>query len=76
MGAWIEIHGNTSGRLFVIVAPYMGAWIEISNWRRWWTGARVSLPTWERGLKFEGPEINIEMAIVAPYMGAWIEIAE
>ena len=34
----------------------------------------VSLPTWERGLKFNGvPPIKINKQ-VAPYMGAWIEI--
>ena len=29
MGAWIEISGAPAGTKFEMVAPYMGAWIEI-----------------------------------------------
>ena len=53
MGAWIEI-----GNIYDIhdihdVAPLVGAWIEIEciialDWT-----ALVSLPLWERGLKFK-----------------------
>ena len=31
MGAWIEILGFSAGSLFLSVAPFMGAWIEIEN---------------------------------------------
>ena len=31
MGAWIEIYGGMSGRdIMALVAPFMGAWIEIT----------------------------------------------
>ena len=36
-----------------VVAPFAGAWIEISGWRRN-SGAGKSLPSRERGLKFSG----------------------
>ena len=76
MGAWIEIShvcGSADSRW---VAPYMGAWIEIvlsgagSRYLRW------SLPTWERGLKFQYFDTIDKNVNVAPYMGAWIEIVE
>ena len=34
----------------------------------------VSLPTWERGLKYADDNPLVNHANVAPYMGAWIEI--
>ena len=55
------------------VAPYMGAWIEIS----YPFGFKLnyeSLPTWERGLKFVACFSMNKRPTVAPYMGAWIEI--
>ena len=30
MGAWIEIYGGLLTSPYMIVAPYMGAWIEIA----------------------------------------------
>ena len=33
-----------------------------------------SLPSWERGLKFEIDKICIRIELVAPLVGAWIEI--
>ena len=56
----------------LLVAPYMGAWIEtgLSDGTQ---GGLWSLPIWERGLKLV-PICFIRLkAIVAPYMGAWIE---
>ena len=58
----------------IAVAPLVGAWIEIllpvrKTQRSW------SLPSWERGLKYQ---INIDASVdlrVAPLVGAWIEIA-
>ena len=52
MGAWIEMLTFTKLALFALVAPFMGAWIEIPvrlcrKLKTW------SLPSWERGLKFE-----------------------
>ena len=34
----------------------------------------MSLPSWERGLKFEIDKICIRIELVAPLVGAWIEI--
>ena len=51
----------------------MGAWIEMfaDDCRAW---LPMSLPTWERGLKFKRTIIKQISVMVAPYMGAWIEI--
>ena len=38
------------------VAPYMGAWIEISNMPAVIDQEEMSLPTWERGLKYTTSE--------------------
>ena len=53
----------------------MGAWIEI------WSTDRIriiqmSLPSWERGLKFIMFAACIICVNVAPLVGAWIEIYE
>ena len=51
MGAWIEIAIYGSCQLITsIVAPLVGAWIEICVWLPFKVPA-VSLPLWERGLK-------------------------
>ena len=52
-GAWIEIHYLTHFNTLIYVAPLAGAWIEIqSDFQRVF---RVeSLPSRERGLKFDG----------------------
>ena len=34
----------------------------------------VSLPSWERGLKFKAEGVRDATNIVAPFVGAWIEI--
>ena len=55
------------------VAPYAGAWIEISRVagiKR----ARESLPTRERGLKLLENYTGHANRAVAPYAGAWIEM--
>ena len=55
-----------------IVAPHMGAWIEIGSESNrnsmYW-----SHPTWVRGLKYVIPP-TLFLVHVAPHMGAWIEI--
>ena len=55
------------------VAPYTGAWIEICR-----GGSKSlacwSLPTRERGLKYNNVTILNRPESVAPYTGAWIEI--
>ena len=56
-----------------IVAPFVGAWIEISSLMRF-IAKYTSLPSWERGLKFTGKNVKSQIVIVAPFVGAWIEM--
>ena len=57
-----------------MVAPPVGAWIEI--YLAYETSSPVrSLPPWERGLKYILEFIIFECIAVAPPVGAWIEIA-
>ena len=51
MGAWIEIQFYLAVRALHLVAPYMGAWIEILTDAMDLQALISSLPTWERGLK-------------------------
>ena len=56
-----------------IVAPFAGAWIEIKV-KGHDGNSLKSLPSRERGLKFQKSYIPVHMTIVAPFAGAWIEI--
>ena len=74
VGAWIEI---TIGQIALAhrgyVAPHVGAWIEMTSGTCHCLQCVMSLPTWERGLKY----VRIDAPIlphVAPHVGAWIEI--
>ena len=61
---------------FPVVAPLVGAWIEMDDTNQALSLLLSSLPLWERGLKFVrilGTDISI---IVAPLVGAWIEMVE
>ena len=51
VGAWIEIQLTGFVRVKDIVAPLVGAWIEIARFSAA-VGCIVSLPSWERGLKY------------------------
>ena len=51
----------------------MGAWIEIVELDKHKVEF-VSLPSWERGLKYIIRELLINQSVVAPLVGAWIEI--
>ena len=56
------------------VAPFTGAWIEISEFKSD-SKSKESLPSRGRGLKF-GTDISVhEIDPVAPFTGAWIEIS-
>ena len=58
------------------VAPFTGAWIEISKRAlKQLTEAR-SHPSRVRGLKFFRVEFLNRQVVVAPFTGAWIEITE
>ena len=58
---------------FTIVAPLVGAWIEIPLIMASPPGS-LSLPSWERGLKFTRTLAFLARVTVAPLVGAWIEI--
>ena len=73
MGAWIETLYPYLNRSDILVAPYVGAWIETSLPRMIFSFVKASHPTWVRGLK---PNIIMYangLFQVAPYVGAWIE---
>ena len=74
MGAWIEILYYPFNTPLSIVAPLVGAWIEIKV-RRMAAGCRkTSLLSWERGLKLTLISGKEYRRTVAPLVGAWIEI--
>ena len=52
MGAWIEISEYQITDRLDKVAPLVGAWIEIYRCLHLY-GVVLSLPLWERGLKYE-----------------------
>ena len=73
VGAWIEIAIIACVALCEYVAPFVGAWIEIGmNFITSWL--IMSLPLWERGLKYEPIFDKDKFELVAPFVGAWIEI--
>ena len=57
----------------LVVAPHVGAWIEIAD-----TGVKTlnaeSHPTWVRGLKLPTTITKTTRYEVAPHVGAWIEM--
>ena len=73
MGAWIEMFCIAYLSYSVPVAPHVGAWIEITICDQA-ALFPLSLPTWERGLKFPTLYLLSSAQDVAPHVGAWIEI--
>ena len=57
----------------IAVAPLVGAWIEIACSISY-LSRHLSLPSWERGLKFSYGNGSFNTIAVAPLVGAWIEI--
>ena len=74
VGAWIEISYIIISPLGALVAPLVGAWIEIKDTLLSPFIDMLSLPSWERGLKFDSTSAAPYIAAVAPLVGAWIEI--
>ena len=74
MGAWIEIILKSSSWKSSLVAPFMGAWIEINKIFSFHNILLMSHPLWVRGLKYQDISVKFKIIIVAPFMGAWIEI--
>ena len=64
-GAWIEIPYYTSGRYVDMVAPFAGAWIEISS-SALITASYASLPSRERGLKYNTMNKNYQSIMSLP----------
>ena len=56
------------------VAPFVGAWIEISD-VRYIVNTPTSLRSSERGLKYKYDGLPVWSEDVAPFVGAWIEIS-
>ena len=57
------------------VAPFTGAWIEITSTARRCTVQPVSHPSRVRGLKYRlWNSSSTEKGRVAPFTGAWIEM--
>ncbi len=74
MGAWIEIAEMLNLDAALLVAPLVGAWIEIvANSKP--KAIDWSLPSWERGLKYTETAKLMTGGRVAPLVGAWIEIS-
>ena len=57
-----------------VVAPLAGAWIEMCDMEGFCINEDGSLPSRERGLKYQQKENSIRGDIVAPLAGAWIEM--
>ena len=74
VGAWIEIFFYLHLYDLFNVAPRVGAWIEILI-KRVKFERYMSLPVWERGLKYQYDCRGTCIREVAPRVGAWIEIA-
>ena len=75
VGAWIEILTiEMNLTIEEYVAPLVGAWIEIYNFIIA-VSAILSLPSWERGLKYGRRERRTGDCRVAPLVGAWIEMS-
>ena len=53
VGAWIETIENANKKHKSEVAPLVGAWIETSPCPSANNNKKMSLPSWERGLKLK-----------------------
>ena len=72
MGAWIETLITSLHSPVILVAPFVGAWIE-TNMAVKQNAPTPSLPSWERGLKLRNYLSLAVPDFVAPFVGAWIE---
>ena len=58
----------------IAVAPFVGVWIEISLVNVIYSVCKMSLPSWECGLKCAVSLVLCKRILVAPFVGVWIEI--
>ena len=75
-GAWIEICTPRYKNIYCWVAPFAGAWIEIKVAPSSGILVSLSLPSRERGLKFDVDIAIRGYGCVAPFAGAWIEMQQ
>jgi len=61
-------------RKTIFVAPFMGAWIEISS-RDWEKIGKSVAPFMGAWIEINAPRMSVPSNAVAPFMGAWIEIS-
>ena len=74
MGAWIEIITDNHKLIYAfLVAPHVGAWIEIRNQDVSISVGAVA-PHVGAWIEIQDPCPKITPAVVAPHVGAWIEI--
>ena len=59
-GAWIEIRNDKDICNGSNVAPFAGAWIEMTS-EDWLRCTMRSLPSRERGLKFDGERVGFAL---------------
>ena len=59
MGAWIEISMFSGLKDGIVVAPLVGAWIEIKH-TTFYAKVQESLLSWERGLKFYDKQVVVK----------------
>ena len=73
MGVWIEIIQDFQKDIRLLVAPFVGVWIEIF-FNPPLFSILLSLPSWECGLKYlDKADVDFSI-VVAPFVGVWIEI--
>ena len=58
----------------IAVAPFVGVWVEILSNYEIDTAKRLSLPSWECGLKYLRISYQSQQKFVAPFVGVWVEI--
>ena len=68
VGAWIEILDRGFNVLPERVAPLVGAWIEISFSTSVFGSKTLSLPSWERGLKYA---VILGYCVVVTSLPSW-----
>ena len=73
MGAWIETCVLCLVIQLLLVASYVGAWIETLFCHISMIREMMSHPTWVRGLKHSNAGGASSGSSVASYVGAWIE---
>ena len=75
MGTWIEIHPPPSRRVFFLVVPYVGTWIEMRRKAQSALRLYTVVPYVGTWIEMEASAQEHWTTIVVPYVGTWIEIS-